>query len=220
MGATAPAAGNGRGMALFVQGEWGTYIAQVADVEVTGGRSDNSSETEVVCSGGLRDDRDQPGHRAGADRKAAVVFGISGALWGEITVKERPRRAVELQRLSSTPHRRDSAKDRRPPDTQRRSPQRHQRARHSRHGAGAGQRGVRRDRGGSANCPFERAAGAAFLTFTRGVPIVFAWQCARGFSFFPPLSPRRRSSADSLGRGDERTLRSYTFIPNLRSDSV
>jgi isoquinoline 1-oxidoreductase subunit beta len=73
---------HGRGVSLMYS-EWGTYLAQVADVEVT-------SEGEirvrrivcaVDCGTIVNPDTVK------AQIEGGVVYGISGALWGEITVK-------------------------------------------------------------------------------------------------------------------------------------
>jgi isoquinoline 1-oxidoreductase beta subunit len=74
--------GQGRGVALLYSG-WDTYLAQVAEVEVT-----NSSEVRVrriVCAVdcGTIVNPDI----VKAQIEGAVVYGISGALWGQITLK-------------------------------------------------------------------------------------------------------------------------------------
>jgi len=63
--------------------EWGTYIAQVADVEVTG--EGDIRVKRVVCAVdcGTIVNPDT----VKAQIEGGVVFGISGALWGEITLK-------------------------------------------------------------------------------------------------------------------------------------
>lgn len=75
-------AGRGRGVSLMYSA-WGTYLAQVAEVEVT-------SESEirvprVVCAVdcGTIVNPDI----VTAQIESGVIYGISGALWGEITVK-------------------------------------------------------------------------------------------------------------------------------------
>jgi hypothetical protein len=43
-----------------------------------------------------------------AQIESGVIYRISGALWGEITLKKRPGRAVQLQRLSRAADERSS----------------------------------------------------------------------------------------------------------------
>jgi len=74
--------GHGRGVALIYSG-WNTYIAQVAEVEVTG--SSEIRVRRVVCAvdcGSIINP-----DTVTAQIESGVVFGIGGALWGEITVK-------------------------------------------------------------------------------------------------------------------------------------
>ncbi len=76
------APGHGRGVALLYSG-WDTYLAQVAEVEVT-----SSSEVRVrriVCAVdcGTIVNPDI----VKAQIESGVVYGISGALWGQITLK-------------------------------------------------------------------------------------------------------------------------------------
>jgi isoquinoline 1-oxidoreductase beta subunit len=74
--------GNGRGVALMYSG-WDTYLAQVAEVEVTG--SGEVQVKRVVCAVdcGTMINPDT----VTAQIESGVVYGISGALWGEITLK-------------------------------------------------------------------------------------------------------------------------------------
>jgi isoquinoline 1-oxidoreductase beta subunit len=74
--------GHGRGVSLMYSG-WGTYLAQVADVKLT-----DSGEVQVqriVCAVdcGMIVNPDI----VKAQIESGVVYGISGALWGEITLK-------------------------------------------------------------------------------------------------------------------------------------
>lgn len=73
-------AGQGRG--LSVQYGFGTYVAQVAEVEVDG---QEVRVKRVVCSVdcGMMVNPDT----IKAQMEGGIVFGISGALWGEITTK-------------------------------------------------------------------------------------------------------------------------------------
>jgi isoquinoline 1-oxidoreductase subunit beta len=73
---------HGRGIALMYS-EWGTFLAQVADVEVTG--TGEIRVHRIVCAVdcGTIVNPDT----VTAQIEGGVVYGISGALWGEITVK-------------------------------------------------------------------------------------------------------------------------------------
>jgi isoquinoline 1-oxidoreductase beta subunit len=74
--------GHGRGVALLYSG-WGTYLAQVAEVEITG--SGEVRVRRIVCAvdcGSMVNP-----DIVKAQIESGVVFGISGALWGEITLK-------------------------------------------------------------------------------------------------------------------------------------
>ncbi len=73
---------HGRGVALMYSG-WDTYVAQVAEVEVTG--TGEIAVRRVVCAvdGGTIINPDT----VTAQIESGVVFGIGGALWGEITLK-------------------------------------------------------------------------------------------------------------------------------------
>jgi CO/xanthine dehydrogenase Mo-binding subunit len=74
--------GNGRGMALLYSW-WGTYLAQVAEVEVT-----DSGEVRVhriVCA--VDCGRIVNPEIVRAQIESGVVYGISAALWGEVTLK-------------------------------------------------------------------------------------------------------------------------------------
>ena len=73
---------HGRGVSLLFS-EWGTYMAQVAEVEVT---SDGEVHVKRVvcavdCGTIINPDTVK------AQLEGGVAFGISGALWGEITLK-------------------------------------------------------------------------------------------------------------------------------------
>jgi isoquinoline 1-oxidoreductase beta subunit len=73
---------HGRGVSLLYS-EWDTYMAQVAEVEVT---ADGEIKVKRVvcavdCGTVVNPDTVK------AQLEGGVVFGISGALWGEITVK-------------------------------------------------------------------------------------------------------------------------------------
>jgi isoquinoline 1-oxidoreductase beta subunit len=74
--------GHGRGVALMYSG-WDTYVAQVAEVEVTG--TGDIGVRRVVCAvdcGTIMNP-----DTVTAQVEGGIVFGIGGALWGEITLK-------------------------------------------------------------------------------------------------------------------------------------
>jgi len=74
--------GHGRGVSLLYSG-WNTYVAQVAEVEVS--KSGEVRVHRVVCAVdcGTVINPDT----VKAQMEGGIVFGISGALWGEITLK-------------------------------------------------------------------------------------------------------------------------------------
>jgi len=75
-------AGYGRGVSLLYSG-WDTYVAQVAEVEVS--KAGEVRVHRVVCAVdcGTVINPDT----VKAQMEGGIVFGISGALWGEITLK-------------------------------------------------------------------------------------------------------------------------------------
>jgi len=74
--------GHGRGVALLYSG-WGTYLAQVAEVEVTG--SGDVRVHRIVCAVDCGQIVNPDIVRAQIE--SGVVYGISAALWGEVTLK-------------------------------------------------------------------------------------------------------------------------------------
>src|SRR5712664_1310308 len=108
--------GHGRGVALLYSG-WGTYLAQVAEVEVTG--SGDVRVHRIVCA--VDCGRIVNPDIVRAQIESGVVYGISGALWGEVTLQngrveqsnfhnyrvlrmnEAPRIEVHLVRNSEAP---------------------------------------------------------------------------------------------------------------------
>jgi isoquinoline 1-oxidoreductase beta subunit len=76
------AARHGRGVALMYSG-WRTFVALVADVEVTGGGEIRVRRIVCAVDCGTIVNPDI----VKAQIEGGVVYGISGALWGEITVK-------------------------------------------------------------------------------------------------------------------------------------
>jgi isoquinoline 1-oxidoreductase beta subunit len=76
-------AGHGRGVSLLYSG-WGTYLAQVAEVEVS--KAGEVRAHRIVCAVdcGTVVNPDI----VKAQIEGGVVYGISAALWGEITLKD------------------------------------------------------------------------------------------------------------------------------------
>jgi len=74
--------GHGRGVALLYSG-WGTYLAQVAEVEVAG--SGDVRVHRIVCA--VDCGRIVNPDIVRAQIESGVVYGISAALWGEVTLK-------------------------------------------------------------------------------------------------------------------------------------
>jgi isoquinoline 1-oxidoreductase beta subunit len=75
--------GHGRGVSLMYSG-WDTYLAQVADVEVTGAGEIRVRRIVCAVDCGTIVNPDT----VTAQIESGVVYGISGALWGEITLKD------------------------------------------------------------------------------------------------------------------------------------
>ncbi|HEY8197162.1 MAG TPA: xanthine dehydrogenase family protein molybdopterin-binding subunit [Gemmatimonadales bacterium] len=73
--------GQGRGVALMYSG-WDTYVAQVAEVELTGGEI---RVRRVVCAVDCGTMVNPDTVRA--QTESGIIFGLSGALWGEVTFK-------------------------------------------------------------------------------------------------------------------------------------
>src|SRR5262249_32017644 len=76
-------AGRGRGVAVLFS-EWGTYVAEVAEVSVS--KSGEIRVERVTCAVdcGLVVNPDT----GVAQIERGVIFGISGALWGEVTIEK------------------------------------------------------------------------------------------------------------------------------------
>ena len=75
--------GHGRGVALLFS-SWGTYLAQVAEVEVTG--SSDVRVRRIVCA--VDCGQVVNPDIVKAQIESGVVYGISAALWGEVTLKD------------------------------------------------------------------------------------------------------------------------------------
>jgi isoquinoline 1-oxidoreductase beta subunit len=72
-------------VALLYSG-WGTYLAQVAEGEVTG--SGDVRVHRIACA--VDCGRIVNPDIVSAQIESGVVYGISGALWGEVTLKNGP----------------------------------------------------------------------------------------------------------------------------------
>src|SRR5262245_11070906 len=95
--------GWGRGVALLYSG-WGSYLAQVADVEVsaTGEILVHRVVCAVDCGTVVNPDTVK------AQIESGIIFGISGALWGEVTlengrVQQSNFHDVRVLRINETP---------------------------------------------------------------------------------------------------------------------
>jgi isoquinoline 1-oxidoreductase subunit beta len=75
--------GRGRGVALLYN-SWGTYLAQVAEIEVSG--SSDLRVHRIVCA--VDCGQVVNPDIVKAQIESGVVYGISAALWGEITLKD------------------------------------------------------------------------------------------------------------------------------------
>jgi isoquinoline 1-oxidoreductase beta subunit len=75
--------GRGRGVALLFS-SWGTYLAQVAEVEVNG--SSDVRVRRIVCA--VDCGQVVNPDIVKAQIESGVVYGISAALWGEVTLKD------------------------------------------------------------------------------------------------------------------------------------
>ena len=75
------ARGRGRGVSLLYS-DWGSYLAQVADVEVTG--SGEIRVHRIVCAVDCGQIVNSDIVRAQIE--SGIVYGMSGALWGEVTL--------------------------------------------------------------------------------------------------------------------------------------
>jgi isoquinoline 1-oxidoreductase beta subunit len=102
-GTTLPA-GRGRGIALMYGGAWDTYVAQVAEVSVS--TSGEVRVHRVVCAVdcGVVVNPDT----VKAQIEGGVIFGIGGALYGEVTLKNgRVQQSnfhdVRVLRMNETP---------------------------------------------------------------------------------------------------------------------
>jgi len=96
-------AGRGRGVSLLYSG-WGSYLAQVAEVEVS--KSGEVRVHRIVCAVDCGTVVNPDTVKAQVE--GGIVFGISGALWGEVTLeKGRVQQSnfnnVRVLRINETP---------------------------------------------------------------------------------------------------------------------
>jgi isoquinoline 1-oxidoreductase beta subunit len=75
-------AGHGRGVALLYC-SWNTYMAQVADVEVSPSHEIRVHRVVCACDCGQMVNPDI----VTAQIEGGIIYGLSGALWGEVTLK-------------------------------------------------------------------------------------------------------------------------------------
>jgi isoquinoline 1-oxidoreductase beta subunit len=76
-------AGRGRGVSLLFS-EWGSYLAQVAEVEVS--KAGDVRVHRVVCA--VDCGQVVNPDTVKAQIEGGIIFGISGALWGEVTLEK------------------------------------------------------------------------------------------------------------------------------------
>jgi len=96
-------AGRGRGVSLLYSG-WGSYLAQVAEVAVS--KSGEVRVHRIVCAVDCGTVVNPDTVKAQVE--GGIVFGISGALWGEVTLKNgRVQQSnfndVRVLRINETP---------------------------------------------------------------------------------------------------------------------
>ena len=170
------AAGRFRGLALM-EG-YGTSMAQVAEIEVIGKKI---KVHRVVVAADLG--RMVNPNIVRQQLEGSIIYGLSAALYGEITLEGWPGPAEQLPRLSGAAHAR-LAPNRDAPRGEQREAGRDRRAGHRAHRAGGGQRRVRGHR--PAPAPDAPAVGLTRIV-SRG----------RG------ITPSERSVLKPLNAGDD-----------------
>ncbi len=132
--------GDRRGRGVCVHNTFGSFMSQIAEVTVA--KSGEVHVDRVVCvvDTGVAVNPDT----IVAQMQSGIIFGITAALWGEITLKNGRVEQIELRRLPHAAHQRGAGHRGRGGEEQRR-PRRHRRARHVRANAGRAQRGLCRD---------------------------------------------------------------------------
>ena len=131
----------GVGRGVSVQFAMGSYLSQIAEVEVS--KEGEVKVRRVVCAVDC-------GQIVNPDTIVAqieggIIFGIGAALWGEITLKggrveQHNFNDYRVLRINETPVDRGASRE------ERRSAGRHWRAGHGRHRAGGGECDLRGDR--------------------------------------------------------------------------
>jgi isoquinoline 1-oxidoreductase subunit beta len=96
-------AGRGRGVSLLFSG-WGSYLAQVAEVEVS--KAGEVRVHRIVCAVDCGTVVNPDTVKAQVE--GGIVFGVSGALWGEVTlengrVQQSNFNDVRVLRINETP---------------------------------------------------------------------------------------------------------------------
>ena len=132
-------AGQGRGIALCTG--FGSFIAQVVQVTVDKDGAVNPTHVWCVVDCGIQVNPDT----IRAQMESGIVFGLSAALYGEITIKDGRVEQTQLRRLPRAAHQRGAA-DRRASREERRGARRYRRAGNLVRDAGADQRDLRRQR--------------------------------------------------------------------------
>ena len=120
---------------------FGSYVAHVAEVSIERGRP---RVHRVVVRGRLRPRR-QPRHASRAQMEGGIGFGLTAALYGEITLEDGRVQQIELPRLPDAAHARDAG-GRGAHRAEHRAADRRRRAGRAAGGAGLVQRAVRADR--------------------------------------------------------------------------
>ena len=124
-GRLGPEAARGRGRGVSLQNVFGSYMAQVAEVEVA--KDGAVRVRRVVCAVDCGTVVNPDTVRA--QIQSAIIFGITAALYGEITLKDGRVEQTQLRQLPGAAHRR-GAGDRGPYRAEHRAAGRHGRARH------------------------------------------------------------------------------------------
>ena len=129
------------GRGVCAQPSFGSFIATVVEAEVDEHGEVRLRRVTSAVDTGIAVNPDT----IVAQLQGGLIFGLTAALYRRDHHRERPRAAVELQRLPHAAHRR-SAEDRGARHQERRRPGRHRRDRRNRRPAGVAQRHLCRDR--------------------------------------------------------------------------
>ena len=112
-----------------MQPAFASWIATVAEVEVDADGEVTLRRMVCAVDTGIAVNPDT----VVAQLQGGLIFGLTAALYGEITDRQGPRPAEQLPRLPDAAHQRDAA-DRGPRHPQRRGAGRDRRGRHGRRG--------------------------------------------------------------------------------------